>query len=282
MNLIYTTIIVLLVLCVKVLYPSTISGKIIDAETNKPLVGANVSIEKIFKGVSCGLDGDYEINNIPLGTHIVRINFHNYCDIIDTITILSKGQILKNDYSLVKNNRKVYLTELESFNKYHNRMENLYAKNKNLFILSFTAIYELDSSAVIVNPEITNNHDQSIFIPKRIDHYIVRINNKRFRQIKDITVLRCPIHIFSKSYESGDLIEIEPGTTKPIKSFFMRNQDLFGYSRNGKINISLTFDFNLADFVYTDDCSEKDDDIIEVYNKILRLPLKANEQQFKL
>ena len=44
-----------------------ISGRIIDAETNEPLPGANVRLEGTVQGASSDVDGYYFILNVPPG-----------------------------------------------------------------------------------------------------------------------------------------------------------------------------------------------------------------------
>ena len=55
-----------------------ISGKVIDAETGDPLIGANVVIEGTDLGASTDQDGYYHIINIPVGTYSVRAGYIGY------------------------------------------------------------------------------------------------------------------------------------------------------------------------------------------------------------
>lgn len=64
----------ILVLLSNVLIAGTtgkLSGKIIDRDTNEPIIGANVIVEGTFLGAAADLDGYYYINNIPPGTYNV-------------------------------------------------------------------------------------------------------------------------------------------------------------------------------------------------------------------
>ncbi|HOQ48380.1 MAG TPA: TonB-dependent receptor [Candidatus Kapabacteria bacterium] len=61
----------------------TIKGKVVDAATSVPLSRANVSIitlpdSSVATGAVADASGKFEINNVRLGTYIVRINYVGY------------------------------------------------------------------------------------------------------------------------------------------------------------------------------------------------------------
>ncbi len=55
-----------------------ISGKVIDKETNEPIVGANVIIEGTYYGAATDLEGYFYINNISPGKYTVKISAIGY------------------------------------------------------------------------------------------------------------------------------------------------------------------------------------------------------------
>jgi len=55
-----------------------ISGKVIDKETNEPIVGANVIIEGTYYGAATDLEGYFYINNISPGKYIVKVSAIGY------------------------------------------------------------------------------------------------------------------------------------------------------------------------------------------------------------
>ncbi len=55
-----------------------ISGKVVDAQTGDPLIGANVIIEGTDLGASTDQDGYYHIINIPVGTYSVQAGYIGY------------------------------------------------------------------------------------------------------------------------------------------------------------------------------------------------------------
>jgi hypothetical protein len=57
---------------------NTLSGRVLDTESDQALVGANVVIEGTSLGGSTDLNGDYVIYNIPEGTYKVRASYIGY------------------------------------------------------------------------------------------------------------------------------------------------------------------------------------------------------------
>ena len=56
----------------------SIAGKIIDAETEEPLIGANVILRENSRGVSSGPDGRFEITNLDPGKYLLSVSFIGY------------------------------------------------------------------------------------------------------------------------------------------------------------------------------------------------------------
>jgi len=63
----------------------TIRGRITDAESRLPLIGANVVLlsDTInFTGTTADIDGYYKLENVSLGRHKLRITFLGYQTLI--------------------------------------------------------------------------------------------------------------------------------------------------------------------------------------------------------
>ncbi len=58
-----------------------VAGRVIDARTKEPLVGANVIIEGTLKGSSTDADGDFYIINIPVGKYTMIVSYVGYSTI---------------------------------------------------------------------------------------------------------------------------------------------------------------------------------------------------------
>ncbi|MGB3465796.1 MAG: carboxypeptidase-like regulatory domain-containing protein, partial [Cyclobacteriaceae bacterium] len=67
----------------------TITGKIIDKETNEPLIGATVLVKGLSMGSIADLDGSYTIKDVPAGDQTVTITFVGYADISKKVTVRS-------------------------------------------------------------------------------------------------------------------------------------------------------------------------------------------------
>ena len=56
----------------------SISGTIRDRDTNQPLIGVNVMLDDTPYGAATDFDGQYLINNLPVGTYRVRVDMMGY------------------------------------------------------------------------------------------------------------------------------------------------------------------------------------------------------------
>ena len=55
-----------------------LNGKIIDAQTNEPLIGANVVVVNTNLGAASNVNGEYFILNIPPGTYDIKVSYVGY------------------------------------------------------------------------------------------------------------------------------------------------------------------------------------------------------------
>ena len=72
------TAITLSCLAIDVLAQVSISGKIVSADTNEPIVGANIRIDQSLSGCTTNGKGEFSISNLPDGKHVLRITHVSY------------------------------------------------------------------------------------------------------------------------------------------------------------------------------------------------------------
>ncbi|MDO8550963.1 MAG: TonB-dependent receptor, partial [Ignavibacteria bacterium] len=77
-----------------------IAGKIFDAATKEPLIGANIIIEGTNLGAAADFDGNYFIINIPPGTYNIKASLVGYSSVIFTNVKVSVDQTTKLDFEL--------------------------------------------------------------------------------------------------------------------------------------------------------------------------------------
>ncbi|AXJ00217.1 TonB-linked outer membrane protein, SusC/RagA family [Cyclonatronum proteinivorum] len=65
----------------------SITGSITDAQTGEGLPGATVFLPELSLGQSTNLDGEYTINNVPAGTHNVRVTYVGYVARTVSVTV---------------------------------------------------------------------------------------------------------------------------------------------------------------------------------------------------
>jgi len=78
----------------------TIRGRVIDAVTNEPLVGANVFVRETSFGAATDLDGRYTIRRIPPGTYRVQASVIGYRAQIDADIVVGAGRATQADFAL--------------------------------------------------------------------------------------------------------------------------------------------------------------------------------------
>ncbi|MFN4121896.1 MAG: TonB-dependent receptor domain-containing protein [Flavobacteriales bacterium] len=71
------------------------------SHNNETLVGTSVSIPSLGVGANSNKDGNYALNGLISGKHVVKIKMLGYLPITDTITI-SEGETLTRNYDLKK------------------------------------------------------------------------------------------------------------------------------------------------------------------------------------
>jgi TonB-dependent receptor len=73
-----------------------ISGKVSDAETNDPLIGATVILKGTSLGVSTNRNGEYTIEAIPPGTYTLRVMYVGYTTLDTNIEISGGAKLVEN------------------------------------------------------------------------------------------------------------------------------------------------------------------------------------------
>src|SRR5882757_3709263 len=72
---------------VMISFSQSIKGKVLDANTGEPLVGANVSLENSKFAAIVNLDGSYTLKNIPAGKYEISVTFTGYEKEIKSIEV---------------------------------------------------------------------------------------------------------------------------------------------------------------------------------------------------
>ncbi|MBN2088653.1 TonB-dependent receptor [candidate division KSB1 bacterium] len=78
----------------------SIQGKIVDLDTKEALPGANIVIINTVMGAASDLDGNYIIQNLPVGSYSLKISFIGYETVIKTDVIVKSRRITRIDGEL--------------------------------------------------------------------------------------------------------------------------------------------------------------------------------------
>lgn len=131
-----------------------LAGKIKDADSGEPLIGANIILEGTSFGAATNIDGEYVILNIPPGKYNVKISFIGYetttitnvVIIVDQTTLLStelKQRTLQVGEVIVKANNPMIQKDLTSSISVINR-----EKIESLPVTTFTELLSLQAGVV--------------------------------------------------------------------------------------------------------------------------------------
>ena len=74
----------------------SVKGHVFDKNTNEPLVGAIVILEKTSMGVVADRDGNYLIRSIPVGRFSIKVSYIGYISVSKDINILQDGALEEN------------------------------------------------------------------------------------------------------------------------------------------------------------------------------------------
>ncbi|MBB6129213.1 TonB-dependent receptor [Mucilaginibacter lappiensis] len=97
----YLQTLLFLLLCVTAANATKLKGHVYDRKTGEPMVGATVSLDKTNKATTTGLDGSFELKDVPKGTFNLRVSYVMYQ------TVLQEVDIEKEDNPHLK----IYLEE---------------------------------------------------------------------------------------------------------------------------------------------------------------------------
>ena len=77
----------------------SLTGRVLDVETNQPISAAQVYIQTLDIGGLSGVNGGYQLTNVPPGTHTVRVERLGYATVTQTVTVAA-GQTLNLNFEL--------------------------------------------------------------------------------------------------------------------------------------------------------------------------------------
>lgn len=106
--------ILLFLMCAATVTAQSIKGKIIDAVTSEPLVGATIKVEGLKLGAVADIDGTYEIENLSPGMYDLRVSYIGYNDKILRGVDVKLKEIVKLDITLQVDGLTTEIIEVEA------------------------------------------------------------------------------------------------------------------------------------------------------------------------
>ncbi len=90
-------------------FKQTIRGTVVDADTKSPLIGANISIANTdpFLGAVTDVDGNFKIDQVPVGRHTVQISYLGYENQVLSNQLIGSGKQLILNIELTESIKKL-------------------------------------------------------------------------------------------------------------------------------------------------------------------------------
>ena len=86
--------------CVSMAQNGRIIGRIYDQINNEPLSFATVQIVELSRGAVADLDGNYKIENLPVGTYTIRASFTGYEPITISEVLVTAARVVTLDFPM--------------------------------------------------------------------------------------------------------------------------------------------------------------------------------------
>ncbi len=111
---------------------ATLSGRILDGKTGKPVQGATVNVEKLKTATRSNANGNFSIT-LPVGEHIIKLNYLGYEENARKIKLVSNGEATFEIIEKSINLKEVVITaERAEFNVTGTQMSLLSLNAKNI------------------------------------------------------------------------------------------------------------------------------------------------------
>ncbi|TAH26580.1 MAG: TonB-dependent receptor [Cytophagales bacterium] len=111
-----------------------IRGKVVDKQTQYPIVGAIVTITSLnpMKGTTTDLDGDFKISEVSIGRHFIKVTYLGYTEQVFSNLLVTAGKELIVNFELeeqVVQNQEVIVTAEKDKTKPNNEMAAVSARS---------------------------------------------------------------------------------------------------------------------------------------------------------
>lgn len=116
----------------------TIKGKIFDAKTDEPLIGASVVIEGTNIGAAADLDGNFVISNAPAGKHKLVASYVSYSPMTKSDIVVKANQTLTVDFPMSSDD--VLLKEVEIVARANRESENILLMEQRQALVATQAV----------------------------------------------------------------------------------------------------------------------------------------------
>ena len=116
----------------------TITGKIVDAKTDEPLIGASVLVEGTTHGAAADLDGNFVIQNVPTGNHTLIASYVAY--LTETLAGIEVGNNNETRVEIALLSDDISLEEVEVIARANRESENILLMDQRQALVATQAV----------------------------------------------------------------------------------------------------------------------------------------------
>lgn len=147
-------------------YTQTIKGTVLDADSEMPLIGANVEVvlSDDLLGTATDINGEFRIENVPVGRHILRVSYLGYNSATIPNVVVNTGKEVDMDLMLseaVNQLSQVTITAETDKDKSINEMTTISAKTFSLEEVTRYSGGRNDASRLVSNYAGVSTADDS-------------------------------------------------------------------------------------------------------------------------
>ena len=167
---------------------NSITGKIVDSVSKKPIPYVNVFLDATTLGASTNNNGVYSIENITKGSYKIIISAIGY-ESINEYIVLRDGLVINRDYELIPTVYKLQEVSVVA------EKDDKWASNFSLFKREFLGTSEFANDCEIINLEVINFINDKDAKLKVISTSPIELNNyalgyKVYFEIKDFVLYK--------------------------------------------------------------------------------------------
>jgi len=218
----------------------SIKGVIVDENTGHPLPGAMIIIENTQYGAVSDFDGQFTIYDVQCGELVLTVSYIGYSIKNEPLTVEPDKKIVFIKIELEEENGKQEISCGEE-EDYHLDIQDAYENDTSLIRFNFEYYWIENENVLVLLPTVTNNYDNTLYLPNCLNIYEIIINEKPFKQIYDYDHLDDTDPCTWDNLDLNKIIAVPSETKGRMQSIYIKKMDL---PESHSIQIALNYHFH--------------------------------------